>query len=87
MSGGFHGAIFDVEGVLIGSPDEQGEGRLVAFADALRFVLAVKQAGMRVAAVSPSPSSGAVGEELRELAPGTQAGFRLGRDRNVPDAT
>jgi trehalose/maltose hydrolase-like predicted phosphorylase len=55
MPGGcFRGAIFDVDGVLVGSPHEPGEGRLVAFADALRFALAVKQAGVRIAAMSSS---------------------------------
>jgi trehalose/maltose hydrolase-like predicted phosphorylase/beta-phosphoglucomutase-like phosphatase (HAD superfamily) len=54
MPGGFRGAIFDVDGVLVGSSRERGEGRLVAFADAIRFVLAVKQAGIRVAAVLSS---------------------------------
>jgi len=68
MPGGFQGAIFDVDGVLIGSPHQRasrealpelmggerrgpGEGRFVAFAHALRFILAVKRTGMRVATV------------------------------------
>ena len=53
-SGRFRGAVFDVDEVLVGSPHEPGAGRLVAFADALRVALAVKQAGVRVAAMSSS---------------------------------
>jgi trehalose/maltose hydrolase-like predicted phosphorylase/phosphoglycolate phosphatase-like HAD superfamily hydrolase len=74
MPHGFQGAIVDVDGVLIGSPQQRasrevlrelmgrewissGEGRFVAFADALRFILAVKQAGVRIAAVSSSENA------------------------------
>jgi len=64
MPGGcFQGAIFDVDGVLVGSPHEPGEGRLVAFADALRFALAVKQAGVRIAAMSSSRDGAAAAIE------------------------
>ena len=83
MPGGFQGAIFAVDGVLIGSPETRhqasrhtavthehvprlaGEGRLAAFADALRFILAVKRAGVRVAAVSPSGNAGRFLDRIR----------------------
>jgi beta-phosphoglucomutase-like phosphatase (HAD superfamily) len=66
MSGGrFRGAIFDIDEVLVGSPHERGEGRLVAFADALRFALAVKQAGVRVAAMSSSRDARAFLDRIR----------------------
>jgi beta-phosphoglucomutase-like phosphatase (HAD superfamily) len=66
MSGGcFQGAIFDVDGVLVGSPHGPEEGRLVAFADALRFALAVKQEGVRVAAISSSSDAWAFLDRIR----------------------
>jgi len=53
--GPFRGAIFDVDGVLVDSPHKLAwRQAFVAFPDALRFVLAVKAAGIRAAAASSS---------------------------------
>src|SRR4029450_12535560 len=42
-----------------------GEGRFMAFADALRFILAVKHAGIRVAAASSSKNAKLFLERIR----------------------